>query len=129
MKNILRYMVKVLLFLPRRFMNYVNHKRKVKRVFSKKRLELLRREILYYYSNLPQDKILHELWEAIDFLKHNSVDYFPCKLSKILSAKDVQLIFDKENGLNFSLVDGKRMYFKRGWTESECIEYCYCIQS
>ena len=132
MKQIFYSMAKkILLILPVRITEHINryrHKRYVQRIFSEKRLGNLRREILEYYSSLPQDKISHELSETIDFLKHNPVTYFPCNLSKMYCAEKVQLFFDQETGLNFALIDGKRLYFKRGWTERECIRYCYCIQ-
>ena len=127
-----RMVKKILLILPLRFTEYINsynHKRYIQRIFSEKRLGNLRREILEYYSNFPQDKISRELSEPIDFLKHNPLTYFPCNLSSKYCAENVQLFFDQGIGLNFALIDGKRLYFKRGWTESECIQYCYCIQA
>ncbi|MDD5570107.1 MAG: FkbM family methyltransferase [Bacteroidales bacterium] len=100
----------------------------VKWVFSKKRLDNLKSEILKYYSTLPQDKISTELSSAVDFLKHNPVFYFPCNLTRKYNAEMVHLAFDHETKLYFATINGKRMFFKRGWTESECIKYCYCIQ-
>ena len=124
-KNILR-------MLPARFAKNIEtyrSNRYAQRVFSEKRLGNLRREILKYYQTLPQDKMSTELFTALDFLKHNPVTYFPCNLTRKYSAEMVHVTLDHETQLNFALINGKRMFFKRGWTKSKCIEYCHNIQA
>ena len=129
---------KVSKYLPPRFVKKIKtykhniqtyrHNKKVQRIFSEKRLENLRCKILKYCSTLPPDKMSTELVTTIDYLKHNSVTYFPCNLTRKYNAEMVHLAFDQETKLNFALVNGKRMFFKRGWTESKCIKYCFSIQ-
>jgi len=99
----------------------------VQRIFHEERLSNLRSEILKYYSSVPQDKMSYELSAAVDFLKHNPITYFPCNLTRKYSAEMVHLTLDQESQMYFALIKGKRMFFKRGWTESKCIEYCYSI--
>lgn len=125
---------KILKNLPARFIKNVKtyrakrYKRHEQRMFSEKRLCNLRCEILKYYSTLPQYKMSIELSTAVDFLKHKPVTYFPCNLTRKYGPEMVYLTLDKETKLNFALINGKRMFFKRGWKESDCIKYCYCIQ-
>lgn len=129
---------RILTFLPTRFSknietcrhNINTYRRNLyaQRIFSEKRLGNLRSSILKYYSTIPQDEMSNELSTAVDFLKHNPVTYFPCNLTRKYSAEMVHVALDQETQLNYALINGKRMFFKRGWTESECIQYCYCIQ-
>ncbi len=98
------------------------------RMFSEKRLENLRCEILKYYSTPRKEIISTELSAAVDFLKHNPVNYFPCKLIREYRPEMVHLGLDQETKMNYALINGKRMFFKRGWADSKCINYCYCIQ-
>jgi predicted RNA methylase len=131
MNRLFHTMAQKVLVLPRRLADRINgyrHQRYVQRVFSTQRLERLRREILDYYTALPADRVSPELAEATAFLRQHSATYFPCTLSKNYGAADVSLSLDPDRGLHYALVNGKRMYFKRGWTEDECIQYCYCIQ-
>lgn len=122
----------IIIYLPVRLINIIETyrcHRNVQKLFSEKRLGKLRCEILQYYSTFPQDKMPIELSAAVDFLRHNPVSYFPCTLTGTYSAEMVHLTFDKETQMNFALINGKRMFFKKGWTENECIHYCYCIQN
>ena len=121
---------KILKILPARFIKNIKTyraKRYEQRIFSEKRLGNLRCEILKYYSTLPQYKMSIELSTAVDFLKHKPVTYFPCNLTRKYGPEMIHLTLDQETKLNFALINGKRMFFKRGWTESKCIEYCYSI--
>ena len=137
LKSILRSTLRsTLRSILRSILNKIRHNtavyrnnRYAKRIFSKKRLDNPRRGILNYYSTFPQDKMPVELSAAVDFLKHNPVTYFPRNLTETCRAEMVHSDFDHETGLYFALINGKRMFFKRGWSESECIHYCYCIQN
>lgn len=98
-------------------------------LFSNNRLSKLRLNILEFYQHVDQCKLTIDIVDAVEFLRNNNIKYFPCVLKNEYSAEMVNLAFDQDAQLYFSMIDGKRMYFKREWNKNECIAYCYNIQA
>lgn len=78
----------------------------------------IRLKILKYFSLLPDNEINDEQRAVLDYLKSHPVSTFPYPFQDLYSPDSIEVGFDRENGLHFVLLEGKRLYFKRRWTTS-----------
>jgi hypothetical protein len=76
--------------------------------------ENLKNEIINYYNSLSKESIRDDQQEVITFLKNNPISTFPYPYLHNYDANDIVVYSDKSNGLKYVLLDGKRLYFKRG---------------
>lgn len=77
------------------------------------------RSMLRYYSKIDQTKIDPEKAEVLSFLKENPFNMFPYAFIKKYKSSEVKVFEDEQTGLKYSLLDGKKIYFKRGTEEDE----------
>ncbi|MGD9157057.1 MAG: FkbM family methyltransferase [Desulfobacteraceae bacterium] len=77
----------------------------------------LRKKILKYFSSLPPEMVNPEQRDVVKFLETNPVGIFPCHFHDNYSAESIEVLKDKEKGLRYVMHDGKRLYFKRRWSE------------
>jgi len=90
--------------------------------------QLLRRKIIRYYSKLPSDQITEEVKEVLKYLKKNPVRVFPYPFTAKYSPETVKVLFDERLQFHYVFFEGKRLFFKRSWSESMIKEYYYTLQ-
>ncbi len=84
----------------------------------------LRKKILHYFASLPEDEVNNEQREVLEFLKNNSVKIFPYPFYDNYSPDMIEVYYDGANGMRYVLQDGKRLYFRRGWSEKRIKRAC-----
>lgn len=80
------------------------------------RSQQLRKNILTYYAQLP-GSYDSEVAEVLEYLKSYPVAFIPYPFAKNYVAEQVEVFEDAGNGLKYVLLEGKRLYFKRNWSE------------
>ena len=88
----------------------------------KKRLQI---QIPAYLESLPKNELDSDKREVLDFLKSNEVSTFPYDFVKNYSPSAISVYDDKINHLKYVIQDGKKLYFKKRWSESR-IKRSYC---
>lgn len=78
--------------------------------------ERLRKKILAYYNENPSQDV--ELNFAVKYLSNHKLSNFYGDFQKKYNYKDVEVYTNKESGLPYVLVDGKKLYFKR--SQNKC---------
>jgi hypothetical protein len=78
----------------------------------------LRKEILKHFAALPAAEVNDEQREVLRFLEKNEIRIFPYPFNENYSAGNIEVFSDTERGLKYVLQDGKRLYFKKRWSES-----------
>lgn len=92
------------------------------------RLNKLKKNILRYYTSLSPDVINKEQKVALNFIQKNGISVFPYPFAKKYSPRDIKVFFDKKLGLSYVILDEKRLYFKRSWSEKEIKKSYYFLQ-
>lgn len=87
------------------------------------RNDRIRREILNYYKNTKDKEIL----EIINYLKDNTLSFLCYKFSDYAHRKKIGMHFDKRCGMFYTMIDGKRLYFKRGMDANSAQNYICSI--
>lgn len=87
-------------------------------------LRNLRKKIISYYSGLSEHEVTAEQLEVIEYLKKNSLQIFPYSYISSYDSENVEVFKNNELDLSYILLDGKRLYFKRSWSESK-IKHSY----
>lgn len=77
----------------------------------------LRKKILAHFSALPAGEVNDEQQEVVKFLETNEIRIFPYPFNDNYDAGNIEVFKDASNGLKYVLQDGKRLYFKRRWSE------------
>lgn len=78
----------------------------------------LRKKILSYFSSLPASEVNGEQHEVLKFLENNELRIFPYTFNDNYHAENIEVFLDSERGLRYVNQDGKRLYFKRRWSET-----------
>jgi hypothetical protein len=68
---------------------------------------------------MPTQKIDYEKSQVINFLKENPFNLFPYEFIKKYNSDEVKIFIDEKTGLKYSLLDNKKIFFKRNSTEKE----------
>lgn len=93
-----------------------------KKTLRNRSLFNLRKEILdYYKNNEPNDK---EIEEAVTYLKCFPLKTFCSTFVDNYHWEEVEVLFDKSNGLRYVIHEGKRLYFIRSYND-RTVKYCY----
>jgi Methyltransferase FkbM domain len=82
-------------------------------------LRKLKSNILAYYKTQPPESITTEQREVLQYLIENPVSIFPYTFPKSYHSASVQVYRDDSNGLDYALLNEKRLYYKRGYTEAQ----------
>jgi len=91
--------------------------RKKRNLFiSENQLRKLKKKIIRYYAKLPKTKITQEQKIVVRYLKENSISCFPYYYQKKYIPDDIEVIEDRNNSLLFTILNGKKLYFKRTWS-------------
>ena len=83
-----------------------------KRIRAKK----LRSDILKFYNN-SSVPLSDELHAVVNYIQENPISIFPYHFQNDYRKEDVEVLKDPVKGLRYVLLDGKRLYFKRRWSE------------
>jgi 2-polyprenyl-3-methyl-5-hydroxy-6-metoxy-1,4-benzoquinol methylase len=73
----------------------------------------IKKTILDYYSQLPENELDSETREALAFLKSNPLPVFPYAFQNQYKRSDIQVFEDKDLNLKYVINEGKRLYFKK----------------
>lgn len=85
----------------------------------------LRRKILKYFSMLPESEINSEQKKVLEYLEKNEIRIFPYPFHSDYSPDQIEVFIDKDLKMRYVLLDGKKLYFKKRWSE-EKIRKSYC---
>ena len=77
---------------------------------------VLRANVLEYYSNLPEP-LSQEIEKVLDYLRNRKVAMFPYYFQDQYIEDAVEVHDDKEKGLRYVMLDGKKLYFKKRWSK------------
>ena len=67
-----------------------------------------------YYASLPEP-ISDEIKTVMDYLSKKPIAVFPYDFQDEYIAENIEVYADKEKGLRYVLLNGKRLYFKKRW--------------
>jgi hypothetical protein len=81
------------------------------------RKKTLRVKILKHFSSIPEEGINNEQREVLKYLEHNPVTTFPYLFSGNYTPENVEVDFDDQNGMRYVLMENKKLYFKKRWSE------------
>lgn len=82
-----------------------------------KNKENLRKEILDYYAALPESTLNSEQKEILANLKQSPLNFFPYPFHEKYNPEEVEVFYDPATRLRYVMHYGKRLYFKRKWSE------------
>lgn len=74
--------------------------------------------ILNYYASLPEAPS-EEIESVLNYLRTNPIAVFPYDFQNQYIAEDIEVFDDKDKGLRYVLLDGKRLYFKKRWSRQK----------
>jgi predicted RNA methylase len=77
----------------------------------------LRKNILKHFAALPESEVNSEQREVLKYLENNQVRIFPYPFHEKYSPDKVEVIYDRANGMRYVMQAGKRLYFKKRWSE------------
>ena len=78
----------------------------------------LRLKILNYYASIPGDQLSQEIMEVMAWLRKNQLAIFPYDFNAKYKKQDIEVLYDDELKLQYVLHEGKRLYFRKGWSNS-----------
>lgn len=76
-----------------------------------------RKDVLKYYWVYHPHKITQEEKDALKYLQNNQLHYFTDDFYRSYLNEEVKVFYDPETSLRFVFHEGKRLYFKRSWSE------------
>jgi len=75
------------------------------------------RSVLKYYSKFDLNQIEPEKAKVIKFLRENPFNLFPYEFTKKYNSSDIKVLKDEKNGLKYSFLNSKKIYFKKKLSE------------
>lgn len=85
----------------------------------------LRSKIINYYDSLPENEVNEDQKEVTQYIENNEVRILPYRFHTNYAPEKIEVIYDPEKGMRYILQDGKRLYFKKRWSEKK-IRKSYC---
>ncbi|MHA6247682.1 FkbM family methyltransferase [Pontibacter sp. CAU 1760] len=82
----------------------------------------LRKDILQHYATLPEAEKPADVKAVLRFIQQYGVITFPYPFAFDQNPDQVHVYRDAKLGLPYVLLDGKRLYYKRTWSEKEIQE-------
>ena len=76
---------------------------------------VLRADVLNYYANLSEP-VSDEIEKVLDYLRNRSVAMFPYYFQDQYIEETIEVFKAKEKRLRYVMLDGKKLYFKRRWS-------------
>ena len=78
--------------------------------------KVLRASVLKYYAK-QSEPLSDEIEKVLDYLRNRPVVMFPDYFQDEYVEDSIEVHDDKELGLRYVLLDGKRLYFKKRWSK------------
>jgi hypothetical protein len=83
----------------------------------------LKQDIINYLGTGPQENRTDEEQEILDYLKRHPLAVFPYSYTEKYKPENIAVYMDNEKGMYYVLHDGKRLYFKKGWSKEQVQTY------
>lgn len=83
---------------------------------EKIRSRRLKSAILKFYNN-SSSPLSEELKSVLNYIKHHSLSVFPYSFQDTYKKENIEVLCDREKKLRYVLLDGKKLYFKRRWSD------------
>jgi hypothetical protein len=83
---------------------------------KKIRAKRLRSAILNYYS-LTTTTLNDDLNSVLTYIRDHPISIFPYPFQHDYNENEIEVFIDPDKKLRYVLLDGKRLYFKKRWTE------------
>jgi hypothetical protein len=77
----------------------------------------LRKKIPAWFASLPASEVNDEHREVMEYLAKNPVTIFPYPFQQNYSPENIEVFSDVELGMRYVMQDGKKLYFKKRWSE------------
>jgi len=90
---------------------------------KKTRLRRLKKRVIDYFSNLPQESVPEDQKKIVGFLKDHDISVFPYAFPNEYQAADIELFKDSELNLYYMLWEGKKLYYKNGNRPKKAQQY------
>lgn len=81
-------------------------------------LKKLKKLIPAHYQTISSKNYTKDQREVVDFVVNNGVKIFPYHFTDKYHSAAIQVFTDTSVGLKYVLQDGKKLYFKRRWSEA-----------
>ena len=75
----------------------------------------LPRSIFKYY-NIHPEELTPEIESILNYLKTNPIAVFPYSFQDNYRLDDIEVFYDSKTGLRYTLMDGKKLIFKKRWS-------------
>jgi predicted RNA methylase len=85
----------------------------------------LRKDILKHFDSLPENEVNEEQKEVLRYLESRGIRIFPYPFHSNYSPEMIGVFIDSEKGMRYVMQEGKRLYFKKRWSEKR-IKKSYC---
>ena len=85
----------------------------------------LRNDILKHFDSLPENEVNEEQKEVLRYLESREIRIFPYPFHSNYSPEMIEVFLDSEKGMRYVKQEGKRLYFKKRWSEKR-IKKSYC---
>jgi hypothetical protein len=90
----------------------------IPKFIHKKLLAKAARDVILNYYNTLSVPPTREISEVLKYLKTNPITVFPYDALDRYDPDTVEVYSDRERGLRYVLLDGKRLYFKKKWSKN-----------
>jgi hypothetical protein len=90
---------------------------------KKTRLRRLKKRVIEYFSNLPQESVPEEQRKIVGFLKDHDITVFPYSFPTEYQAADIELFRDEQLNLFYMMWEGKKLYYKNGNRPKKARQY------
>lgn len=71
-----------------------------------------------YFLSLPRIQFNSEYAEVVEFVQRHGVKIFPYHFTEKYNINSIEVFLDEQCGLKYVMQDGRRLYFKRKWTNA-----------
>jgi len=87
--------------------------------FIRKRIvaSVMRANVLDYYARCTEP-LSEDIEKVLEYLRRRSIAMFPYDFQDEYLVASNEVFDDKEKGLRYVLLDGKRLYFKKRWSKN-----------
>jgi hypothetical protein len=87
----------------------------IRRIILKRNMRL---KILGHFRKLPGKEISDEQKTVVKYLENKPLEIFPYSFADNYLPEEVVILSDTVNSMKYVLYKGKKLYFRKGWTDS-----------
>jgi len=70
-----------------------------------------------HFASLPLEEVNDDQKEVLQYLENDEVRIFPYNFHHDYSPEKIEVFEDRAKGMRYVMQDGKRLYFKKRWSE------------